>query len=185
VEVRISGLAGGGARTDGRGNAAAALESPAIKYAGTSQPSGTLRLKRKWLVVEGTDGHGVRIEHHVCASPGIEEEVSREAPDVSAVHRENGAAPVDRTRHAIVLDAALPGLDARAYPRAIELGTERIVDDRGEHGDRRMSESQPCRLAEEMAPQPVVFDGSGETRGHVAIVGPARAGTSAHEQRKA
>jgi hypothetical protein len=72
------------------------VSRPRLLRSNAKQPAdlqGHFTLKRKWLVVEGTDGHGLRIEHDVRANPGIEEEVSREAPDVSAAYRENGAAP--------------------------------------------------------------------------------------------
>ena len=73
------------------------------------------------MVVERTDGDGLRIEHDMGAGPRIDEGVSRETPDVSGAHGEDRAAPVRRTRHTVVLDAALPVLDARADPRTIEV----------------------------------------------------------------
>jgi len=94
-------------------------------------------LQRKWIVLKRSQRDGLRIQDRVRPCPRIEKEVSRNPPDVAAADSEHGAAPPRRLRNGIVLDAALPDLEARADPPAVEVRTERVVDDGGEDRGRR------------------------------------------------
>ena len=72
--------------------------------------------------------------------PRIEKEILPAPPDVTAAESEHGAVPPRCPWSSIVLDAALPDLEARANPPSVEVRAECVVDDRGEDRDGRIVE---------------------------------------------
>src|SRR5438477_2257261 len=106
-----------------------------------------LALKRERIVIECAQRDALGIQDGVCSHPRIDEQVSRETPDVSRAHREHDARPFGVARDAVVLDRLLPDFEPGAEPPPVETRAERVVDHGSE--DRHRRRAEPVRSERE------------------------------------